>query len=731
MIPRIDNPATQKRRGFCLTGRLMVVAPATLLAATLIPVFARTAPHQAWAARATGVSRAAGRAGHFLHVNAQARQAKIQDGSIAHPFSTIQAAADQAGPGTTVVIHAGDYRETVVPRQSGLPDAPIVFQPFQNDHVCLRGTAPVTGWKPDTSRVFQAPLPGNFYVSNTHYSDQIFVDGKMMNLARWPHTSLDVSHPQKATTTKFLSKTTAGDKWTTASFSDDALPFPDGFLDGAEIVVQPNNNAWSWELSGVVTHCANHTITLKTRSGTGKDGNQGTYDDKSRYFVFNKRSLLDAPGEWFHDREAGILFLQTPQGDSPAKHLVEARQRDYGFNLSGRSYITLRGLEFFACTVTTDTDAGGDAKPYEENGNDRYPWRGKGTVAPAHHLVLDRLTVLYPSHYTDVSGHFFLQWGQNTGVILSGSDNVLSNSVIRYSAGNGVTLLGSRNKVLNNRIGDVDYNATDAAGIASGGAADSFDDEIAYNTIRRCGRSGITPRNLRNAQPGTFVARIHHNDISQCMLQDWDGGAIYGVGDGTFVRIDHNWCHDIAGFAASGIYPDALSNWIIDHNVVWNVEWGIHLQNNGDVVANALCYNNTILVSNTSASPYGPFGFANGVNKGRGNYIANNLIACLNPSDSKGYKPFSDNFDESEKVANHFWDAVPASPTDPRFVNLTGWSLSLLPTSPLINKGILVPTLQRGGISIPGFNDPIVGNAPDIGAYEQGGKVWQAGSTLK
>ena len=30
----------------------------------------------------------------------------------------------------------------------------------------------------------------------------------------------------------------------------------------------------------------------------------------ARCYLFNKRELLDAPGEWFHDRDKGTLYLK-------------------------------------------------------------------------------------------------------------------------------------------------------------------------------------------------------------------------------------------------------------------------------------------------------------------------------------------------------------------------------------------------------------------------------------
>lgn len=646
------------------------------------------------------------------------------------PFSHLQRAATLAQPGDTVYVRGGLYRETVMPARSGTAQAPVVYRPYQQESVTISGADVVRNWTRSENGAYQAALPADFFRSAMNQSDQVFVDGRMVPLARWPNTSGGLSRPAKSTITNFIGKTR--DKvtnWTTAVFEDANLaPAPDGAYVGAEIVIQPNKDAWSWTVSGTVVAHTGRQLTIRSRSDNGQDGNQARYAVGSRYYLHNLRRLLDANGEWFHDNKAGKLILRAPDGGDPNLHVVEAKRRDYAFNLDSKSYVTVQGFHLFACAITTDAAAGSGVE-WDEKGRDLYPWRGAKTVAPAHHIVIDGIDGQYLSHFTDMSGHFYLQWGQSTGIVVSGSDNVIRNCTLRFSAGNGIVTLGRRNKVLNNRIEDVSYQQVDGAGISTGGQADSFDHEIAYNTIRRCGRSGILLRNLKNSTPGRFVARIHHNDISECMLQDFDGGCIYAGGDGTFTRIDHNWCHDVSGFAASGIYPDFLTNWIIDHNVVWNVEWGIHLQNNGVPAANALCYNNTVLVTNTSGSPYGPFGFANNAGHNQGSVLLNNIVACLNPTQSKGYQPVSGGFEEAGMGKNLFWDGTAESPTDPRFTDLAGHLFTLKASSPARDRGQIVSAITRNGLTLPAFNDPVSGSAPDMGAYEFGQPVWKAGYT--
>ena len=61
---------------------------------------------------------------------------------------------------------------------------------------------------------------------------------------------------------------------------------------------------------------------------------------------------LDAPTEWFRD-PSGSLYLWTKGSDNPANHNVEAKRRDYAFDLRGRSHVVVDGFNIFASTIVT------------------------------------------------------------------------------------------------------------------------------------------------------------------------------------------------------------------------------------------------------------------------------------------------------------------------------------------------------------------------------------------
>ena len=169
----------------------------------------------------------------------------------------------------------------------------------------------------------------------------------MMIEARWPNTTLDPSHPTFATTAAG-SYVNGGSGLSTATISDPNLPSrPANYWSGATIHLSPGAG-WLWQTGTVVSSGANQlsfTFTLI-------DSSLGPVA-QNLYYLSGLQGELDSPGEWFLANPSSTLYFWTPKGDSPAQHLVEAKHRKYAFDLSGCSFITIKGLNFFAAGVNS------------------------------------------------------------------------------------------------------------------------------------------------------------------------------------------------------------------------------------------------------------------------------------------------------------------------------------------------------------------------------------------
>jgi len=477
-------------------------------------------------------------------------------GSPAQPFKTIQRAAKVARPGDTVLIHAGTYRDTVAPQNSGEAGRPITFQNYEKDAVIVSGAdvVPERTWQLDTKQIFRAAVPMHLGDGN-----QLFLDGQMMSEAQFPNPSSDLSHPAflMATTGNYTGE---GAK-AIGTLHHEALKQVPNYWVGATLHVAVGK-IWMSETATVMASGPGW-VSFKFHEGEHYRPIAG-----NPFFLFGKLSELDAPGEWFHNPAAQVLHFRPPGTDSPAKHLVEFKARPYAFDLRGKSNVVVRGLQLFASTIITD--------------------------AASNHIELDGLDVRYPSHFSTL-----VRWRTglaDSGIILNGTSNALRNSTIAFSAGNGVSLLGVNNTVSNNIIHDVDYSGGVGAGINTGAGARGA--TISHNTIFRVGHRMI---DIGKLQAGL----VEYNDVWGGGIQVTDFGGIYAAStNGTGTRISHNLAHDSDGPSSGaprdnnskGIYIDnGGSNYVIDHNAAWNVNVGLIVNTRPDeTTSNILVLNNTL-----------------------------------------------------------------------------------------------------------------------------------------
>ncbi|MFZ3213208.1 MAG: right-handed parallel beta-helix repeat-containing protein [Terriglobales bacterium] len=225
------------------------------------------------------------------------------------------------------------------------------------------------------------------------------------------------------------------------------------------------------------------------------------------YFLSGVLGALDTEGEWYYDAATSTLYFWAPGGVNPDTLGVSAKQRQYAFDLSGKSNVTIAYVNLFASTINTN--------PSSTNN------------------TLEGINACYVSHYTKLtdslgySASFFNTHTYDTGIILWGSGNLLENSTITFSAGDGVALQGTSNTLKNNLIHHVDYMANYAAGISVSGLAP----EVQNNTIYATGRIGIFANGIAASGNPTNGADIGYNNVFNTMMLSRDGGAFYTTYD--------------------------------------------------------------------------------------------------------------------------------------------------------------------------------------------------------
>lgn len=490
--------------------------------------------------------------------------------SLSTPFQTIQRAASVAAAGDTVYIRGGTYRETVTPANSGTPGNPITFQSYNGETVVVSGNDLVTGWTIDSGNIYKAPMSWSLGAGN-----QVFVDGAMMDEARWPNQTGTLLNPTRST---------AGVGSDATHVVDMSLPGGDNYWNGATIWIT-SGSAWIAQTSTVTAY---NSILKKLTFGTLKaSGSAYTPKSGNKYYLSGIRAALDTANEWWYDSANAQLYLWVPGGGDPSSHTVEAKRRNNAIDLSGKAYITIDGIQTTASTIVTDSQS--------------------------NHILLQGIVAKYLSH-SKLNTSANEQ--SNLGVILDGSYNELRNSEVAYSSGSLITIKGSYNNVINSYIHDGGY-VPNWEGLVNLQGANSL---ISYNTVADAGRVTVY------FSLGMSANAIQYNNIYNAGWMTDDLGMLYGPNvDGQNTEIHHNYVHDNkASSTKPGIYLDNYTNnFIIHHNVMWN---NTGLQLNIPSSYN-LVYNNTAWTNATIVQAWGNIFLTDMY----GDRLFNNII--------KGYDP--------------------------------------------------------------------------------------------
>jgi hypothetical protein len=406
--------------------------------------------------------------------------------TTATAFRTIQRAADLAGPGTTVHIEPGIYREMVWPARDGDAGAPITFVAEDGPGtVVIRGSEPASSLTWTQLEANTIGLPPDVEPTRIYYADLsawgpdsaprfvVELDRRGEVIARLPLAR----EPDWEVVTEWKHHEfwwAAEGGWNVAGCDPSTDPDPDcdrawrsrkeltdrtddsdpsgvepgnlttlGDLTGATLVALDANQGHYVYRRTIVAHdvVAGHVTVHKTcDNGLGWG---------SKYYVENHPRLLDTPGEWWYDEGDGRLYLWPRTPGNVATMNVEISRRDVGFKLDRRSYVTLDGLtlEFFNGSAVYQAN-GGNMRSYDNtvrNAILRYVDRGvslmQGADGPAGNVTAGFTLENSEIAYADTNAIYFNYWWDNQSAADSFTHAGIVNTIIR---GNELHHLGFR-----------------------------------------------------------------------------------------------------------------------------------------------------------------------------------------------------------------------------------------------------------------------------------------------
>jgi len=474
-------------------------------------------------------------------------------------------------PGDQVLFQRGGfYPGQLNIGASGTAAQPIVIGAYGTGALPeISGANLVTGWTVHQGNIWRANVAQGV--------KHVRVNGGLMTLARFPNTGWLRVNTSSNTTLNSAGLTQSNGHW-----------------NGARLVIRSTN--WCYE-NAEISGFNNGTLTFPAIVY-----NPGNYD--WGFFVCNKLSELDAPGEWYHDATSGVLYLWAPASADPNGTQVLASVHENGINVGWeRSRIRIQDLAFRGQNYAGINNGGGS------------------------YVTITGCTFEYLNH----------------GVRSYGSYGDYSNNTVRNTFATGLALIDHHSTIENNTITDIAlYPGLGESfwgyyGMYAMGEANT----VRRNTITRAGNSGL------------FLAGsplVEKNIIRECLATVNDGGGIYwDNSDGMIIQ--DNIVEDLDGNMESiamdyfvnykighGIYfgNAVINNTIVRRNTVSNCRGaGIHVDHtmvsSGIQVRDNVLYDNDIQLSLSDYSNYNGPGAAPPYHVPSYNSVySGNTLYCMN-----------------------------------------------------------------------------------------------------
>jgi hypothetical protein len=493
-------------------------------------------------------------------------------GTLAQPFATIQFAANQLGAGDTLNIRAGSYHEYVTVPSSGTATAPITIQAYSGECPALVGAATVSGpWTIYSGSIYGAAWPSQ--------PVQVFSDGHLLNEARWPNTAAE----------DFAGQTYA----LAEAGSYDFIQYTGSDLPNVDLT-----GAWIRIMAGQAWVGYDRQVTSYDGS-SGKLSFSPTINAPTdpyviselvprrgnHFFLFGKLNLLDSPGEWYWDPATQQLYVWTQDGASPEGR-IEAGTASAVMNISGRSYLTVKGLSAHG---------------------------GWFNLQNCTSCTLQDFHLWAPTWTRTVNG-YGVQPEYLGGVDVSGSGNLLQGGSVRQAGRSAIHVMGAANTVQQVTIEDSGWNWAGEAAIQLEGANQAL---VQNNTIRRVAMAGIylapDSRVLNNLVDGACMF------VEDCgNINAWDM-------DGQGTEVAYNLLQGNQTRWGAGIYLDAGSpNFYLHDNLIQNVLW-----NGMNITDVAKIENNTVLDAQHTSINFVPPASAIGADWSAGIVAHNQLFEAF------------------------------------------------------------------------------------------------------
>jgi len=468
-------------------------------------------------------------------------------------WRTLARAREVARAGDTILLRRGDiFREGA--DFSGKETAGMTFSawgPQDAPNPVISGGVPITGWQPHGNGIYVASVDGPI--------EHLFVDGKLMTIARYPNSGwLRVIG------------------WGPAEGGNTVITCPElaenprnapGYWDGAQV----RWRRWSW------LHETRRVAGYDGKGGLTLEGPPGDWDPFwSGFYMDDKLEELDAPGEWYFDDENLRIYLYPPDGADPNTLQVEGsrleegltvsdstvegitfrHQTRFGLHIQGRS--TVRGCRFegingqaLYATWSVRNAVVRDCV-FEDNINNAIVWnewpQNGGSSLIEGNVFLN--TGMVPGYEPRKS------WHAVAICVYNGSNIRIRRNIIDGTGYSGMYIGGDANIIENNNIARAMWTMNDGAGIYVNANRTVIRHNIILDTLGSLESSHRIPYGgVRDYEHSWPWANLGHGIWIE-FLSDFRGSIVEG-----------NTC---AGCGGSGLFLSNNFESVVRGNVFYN-----------------------------------------------------------------------------------------------------------------------------------------------------------------
>jgi hypothetical protein len=445
-------------------------------------------------------------------------------------------------PGDAIRFERGGvYRGEFIIPSSGTSAQKITVGAYGTGELpVISGSDLVTGWSQHSGNIWRAPVNGTV--------KYVYVNGQPMTLARYPNSGW-----------------LRNDQGSGTQITDSELTQPNGYWTGATAVIRSSN--WSYD-----------AVTVNAHNGTTISF-PNIYFNLSHYewgyFLCNKLSELDMPGEWFHDAANGQLYLWAPNGADPSTLTVEAGVREKGITVYWqREHVNISDLQFqhqrvagiridgaahVAVNGCTFRELHQGISSYGNN-NTYLNNRFEDTFASGAHLI-DNNSTFQDNTMERIAmraGQGENNWGY-FGLRLDGDNNIIRSNRLKDIGYIGLSM--DRNCLVEKNVVD---NATALLNDGGGIAFDHADgmiiqDNIVLNIIGSLESSAPDFENYRLISHGIYFGNtaikntiVRRNTVAHCM--------------GSGIHVDHTMVSMGNQIVANTLFNNAIQLSVSDYS---------------------------------------------------------------------------------------------------------------------------------------------------------------------